>query len=206
MENTTAGNGASVRVRDPSLQSTSFWRLLREDFSTHGRDLSAPGFRAMMAYRLGSERKRHPLLQRKLMGFAYKVLQRYIRNNHGIELYDTTTIGRRTKIAHQGAIVIHENAVIGDDCVIRQAVTIGAVNDMSAEHAPRLGNRVHIGAGAVIIGRINIGDDVRIGPNAVVTTNIPPGRTVVSPAPRVLDLGGPQPDRKAHRLARKDAP
>ena len=71
---------------------------------------------------------------------------------------------------------------------MRQNVTIGAANEETVDRAPVLGNRVDVGCGAVIIGGIVIGDEVRIGPNAIVTMNIPAGSTVVAPAPRIIQL------------------
>ncbi len=95
--------------------------------------------------------------------------------------------------AHQPGVVIADNAVIGDDCLIRQNVTIGSAVEYGP--APKLGNRVRIGAGAVLIGGITVGDDVVIGPNAVVTEDVPAGATVLSPRPRVIHrsetLGAP---------------
>jgi serine O-acetyltransferase len=91
-------------------------------------------------------------------------------------------------IGHQGGVVIHFNSRIGDDCVILQNVTLGAASDATFMRGPVLGNRVKVGCGAVIIGGITIGDDVHIGPNTVVTTNIPAGSIVVAPPPRVILL------------------
>lgn len=81
---------------------------------------------------------------------------------------------------HLNGVFIHENASLGENCTILQQVTIGA-NEHKHDYkkAPQLGNRVYIGAGAKIIGGIAIGDDVRIGANAVVTKNVPAGKTVV---------------------------
>ena len=94
-------------------------------------------------------------------------------------------------IGHQGGIVIHWRAEIGDDCVIRQNATLGAATGEKFMHAPVLGNRVEVGCGAAIIGRVRIGDDARIGPNAVVTTNVPAGATVVVPPPRIVQVKRP---------------
>ena len=77
-------------------------------------------------------------------------------------------------------IYIHNNAVIGENCTIFQQVTIG-LNEHRLDYskAAQIGNRVYIGAGAKIIGNVTIGDDVRIGANAVVTKDVPSGKTVV---------------------------
>ena len=81
---------------------------------------------------------------------------------------------------HLNGIIIHKNASVDENCTIFQQVTIGA-NEHRLDYtkAPQIGSRVYIGAGAKIIGNITIGDDVRIGANAVVTKNVPAGMTVV---------------------------
>ena len=110
----------------------------------------------------------------------------YIRNYYGIELPATTVVGRRLLLAHQHGIVIHPLAVIGDDCVILHNCTIGATTRARINQAPKLGNRVHVGCNAAIVGNVVIGDDVSIGPNVTVVTNIPAGTTVINSAPRFI--------------------
>jgi serine O-acetyltransferase len=109
-------------------------------------------------------------------------MYRYVRNHYGIELPATTIVGRRVLIGHQSGIVIHGRAVIGDECVLRQNVTIGAAIIQDA--APTLGRRVQVGTGAVIVGGVTIGDDTRIGPNVVIMTDVPSGVTVFVDRPR----------------------
>ena len=92
------------------------------------------------------------------------------------------------KIGHQHGIVIHPKTVFGDDCVVHQNVTIGESGPNRRGEAPTFGNRVKIGAGAAIIGKVVIGDDVTIGPNATVMINIPAGTTVCAPPPRLIKL------------------
>lgn len=83
--------------------------------------------------------------------------------------------GPGLSIAHPGTIVIHEDAKVGSDCRIHQGVTLGTVRGL----APRLGDRVHIGANATIIGGIAVGDDAVIGAGSVVVRDVPDGVTVV---------------------------
>ncbi|MEP6958273.1 MAG: serine acetyltransferase, partial [Nitrospirota bacterium] len=111
------------------------------------------------------------------LSLLYRFMFRFIRNHYGIELPATTIVGRRFLIGHQHGIVIHPKAEFGDDCTIRQNVTIGQVDNVRKGGA-KFGHRVNIGVGAVIVGGITIGDDVRIGPNAVVMTDVPAGATV----------------------------
>lgn len=167
---------------------------IREDWRTNFRDWTLPGFRAVAVYRIGSwvRVRREGFLQS--MAFRlYLVMYRYVRNHYGIELPATVSVGRRLVIGHQSGIVIHPHAEIGDDCMIRQNVTLGsATPDRVFQEAPKLGNRVQIGAGAVIVGKVRIGDGARIGPNAVVLTNVPAGASVFVSPPRIISIQKPQ--------------
>jgi len=113
-----------------------------------------------------------------------------VRNHYGIELPASATLGRRIRISHQGGIVIHEFAVLGDDVLVRQSCTIGAAGDASWEQAPVIESGVQLGAGSVIVGRVRVGRNARIGPNAVVTRDVAPGALVVAPQSRVLERHG----------------
>ncbi|WP_210162967.1 serine O-acetyltransferase [Pleomorphomonas oryzae] len=104
----------------------------------------------------------------------------------GISIPDSAIIGRRLVIEHFGGIIIHGNAVIGDDVIIRQGVTIGNIGNANPSGAPKIGNRVSIGAGAKIIGSLKIGDDVKIGANAVILRDIPSGCTAVGVPARII--------------------
>jgi len=76
-------------------------------------------------------------------------------------------------IEHQHNIVVHDNAVIGNNCIIRQGVTIGNRYMDRPTEAPVMGDNVNIGAGAKLLGKITIGDNVNIGANAVVIHDVP---------------------------------
>jgi serine O-acetyltransferase len=130
-----------------------------------------------------ARRRTHPALR---YGTApvLRFLRHYVRNHYGIELPAQTSVGRRFTIGHQGAIVVHPNARIGDDCLIRQGCTIGAVDERNVQEAPVLGNGVRMGAGAVVIGPVRVGDNVKIGPNAVVTRNVAANSVVMAPPAR----------------------
>jgi serine O-acetyltransferase len=99
-------------------------------------------------------------------------MQKLIELFCGISIPETTIIGRRLNIEHFGSIIIHGATIIGDDCIIRQGVTIGNKSASRPMEAPRLGNRVDIGAGAKILGPIVVGDGAVIGANAVVTKDV----------------------------------
>jgi serine O-acetyltransferase len=155
--------------------------LLKEDWAAHQqRPWLSPGFYAVAAYRLGGAVETMPGVIRR----PVRAIALVISSFSGIELRRGTKLGRRVRFAHQRGVVIADNAVLGDDCLIRQNVTIGSAVEYGP--APRLGNRVRVGAGAVLIGDITIGDDAVIGPNAVVTTDVPARATVLAPPSRVV--------------------
>jgi len=176
----------------------SLWTLLREDYASHGRDWTRPGFRSIAAYRFGVWRMgiRSKLL-RAPFSILYRSLFRYCRNHYGIELPYSATVGRRVIIEHQSGIVIHGNAVIDDDSIIRQGVTVGNKSLDRPLDAPILGKRVNVGAGAKILGAVHIGDDATIGANAVVLTDVPPGAVAVGIPARIL----PAPSGKPPTIA-----
>lgn len=134
-----------------------------------------------------------PRLLRIPLSMIYKSLYRKIRNSYGIDLPYTIKLGRRVIIEHQSCIIIHGHAAIGDDCVIRQGVTIGNRYLNSSSDAPQLGNRVNVGAGAKILGKIAIADDVNIGANAVVLTDLAAGQTAVGIPAKVVSKRLPLP-------------
>ena len=105
----------------------------------------------------------------------------------GIEIHPGATIGRRVVIDHGMGVVIGETAIVGDDVLIYHGVTLGGkINDRVKRH-PTVGNKVLLGAGAKIIGDIEIGDGAMIGANAVVTKNVPAGAVIVGPQIRPIN-------------------
>ena len=114
------------------------------------------------------------------------LMYRYVRNHYGIELHYDTIVGRRLIIAHPMGIAINGHVVIDDDCIIYQNVTIGALNGPRVQEAPKLGRGVTVGCGAAVLGPVTIGDRARIGPNAVVLTDVPAAATVFVNPPRML--------------------
>ena len=169
----------------------SLRQFILEDWEAHGRDWTKPGFRAVAIHRFGVWRMKigHKLV-RAPFSVLYRFLYRRVRNHYGIELPYTVELGRRVIVEHCGAIVIHGNSRIGDDCIIRQGVTIGARRVDRASEAPELGARVDVGAGAKILGRVRVGDRVQIGANAVVLDDLPPGVTAVGVPARIVSVEG----------------
>lgn len=116
------------------------------------------------------------------------------RISSGADIHPQAVIGRRFRLAHGFGVVIGATAEIGDDCVLLQGVTLGVRHVGQSEPPgvrvhPRLGNLVRVGAGAVLLGSITVGDGVQIGANAVVLADIPAGATAVGIPARVICRG-----------------
>jgi serine O-acetyltransferase len=146
---------------------------IRADFRAHDRKIGAQGFWVMLVYRYGRWRyKIEPYWFRKPFSFFYHILFKAVQILTGIELPCEVVLGKRFVIDHFGDIVISGYARFGDDCRIRNGVTIGIAR-VGDSVAPILGNNVDIGAGAKVLGPIRVGNDVHIGANAVVITDVP---------------------------------
>jgi serine O-acetyltransferase len=150
-----------------------FFRNLREDWQTYEGNAWRPGLWVMVVYRFGRWRYGvRPRLLRMPFSFLYKLLAVAATIATGVELPCETAIGRRLRIEHPGDIIVSGDAVLGDDVILRNGVTIG-LRRTGERGSPVIGNRVDIGAGAKILGEIVIGDDVSIGANAVVIRDVP---------------------------------
>lgn len=162
---------------------------LKQDLATYNGNRRAPGFQVMKIYRLGKWRYgiKNPLI-RKPFSLLYKVLYRRVIEKTGIELPCEAKIGKNFRIDHQCGIVISGYAEFGDNCIIRNGVTVGLKN-IETPIAPRIGNNVDIGAGAKILGDITIGDNVKIGANAVVLTDVPSDSLAVGIPARIITKG-----------------
>jgi len=153
---------------------------IKDDWVNHGKDWTKPGFRALAYHRFGNWRMTvKPKLFRAPLSILYRFLYRRARNLYGIEIPYSAKIGQGVVFEHQHGIVVHGNAIIGDNCTIRQGVTIGNRYIDKPTEAPVLGNNVNVGAGAKLLGKITIGENVNVGANAVVIKNIENGISAV---------------------------
>lgn len=159
---------------------------LREDWKTYDRDWQRQGLWVMIVYRFGRWRYRvKPRLLRLPLSFFYKLLKVLSQILTGIDLPCEVVVGKRFRIEHFGDIIISGDTVFGDDVVIRNGVTVG-LRRTHERGAPVIGNRVDIGTGAKILGAITIGDDVAVGANAVVLTDVPPNSLAVGVPARII--------------------
>jgi serine O-acetyltransferase len=158
-----------VFERDPAARSR--WEVLT----------CYPGFHALVWHREVSNR---------LWRWGFRWLARWIshwgRFLTGIEIHPGATIGRRVFIDHGMGIVIGETAEIRDDVTLYHGVTLGGTSWNKGKRHPTLGAGVVVGAGAKILGPIFVGDGAKIGSNAVVVRDVPPGATAVGIPARIL--------------------
>ena len=116
---------------------------------------------------------------RRLARVQHWVLSKLTSSDIDIEV----CFGRNLRLPHPNGVVFHSHAVIGDDCMVMQQVTIG---QLATGDLPVIGSGVYIGAGAKVLGPVKIGDGARIGANAVVITDVPPGATAVGVPARIM--------------------
>lgn len=163
----------------------SLFHAIRSDLATYQGDWTAQGFWALAVHRFGAWRySLRALVCRKMASLVYKCLFKLVQILAGIELPCEAEVGRGCRIDHFGGIIVSGYARIGDDSVLRQGVTIG-LRHVDDPVAPRIGDRVDIGAGAKLLGPITIGDDAVIGANAVVIEDVPPGALAVGVPARI---------------------
>lgn len=165
----------------------SLWAQWRSDWRAHGCDWSKPGLRAVAVHRFGVWRMTiEPKPVRAPFSLLYRMMYRHVRNVYGIDLPYSVKLGERVVIEHSSGIIVHGNAEIGDDCILRQGVTLGNRYLDKPLDAPCLGERVNVGAGAKILGAVKIGAGAQIGANAVVLDDVPPGATAVGIPARLI--------------------
>lgn len=152
---------------------------IRKDFNSHHRDLGSQGFWVMVVYRFGRWRYRFKSsIVRKPLSLIYRLLFKLVQILTGIELPCEVIVGSNFTIDHFGGIIISGYARFGDDCRIRNGVTVG-LRRIDEPVAPSVGNNVDIGAGAKLLGGITIGDNSIIGANAVVIQDVPANSVAV---------------------------
>ena len=156
-----------------------------------------PGFHAVMVHRLT-----HRLWQSKWHWLA-RAIAHFARWVTGIEIHPGASIGRRFFIDHGMGVVIGETAVIGDDCTLYHGVTLGGTSWQKGKRHPTLGNDVVVGAGAKVLGPIEIGDHARIGSNAVVVRAVPANSTVVGVPGRLIIRSAEVDDSHRKQMAEK---
>jgi serine O-acetyltransferase len=173
---------AVVFERDPAART--WWEVLT----------CYPGLHALLLHRFT-----HALWRTGLRWLA-RFLSHLGRWMTGIEIHPGATIGRRMFIDHGMGIVIGETAEIGDDCTLYHGVTLGGTTWNKGKRHPTLGPGVIIGAGAKLLGPIQVGEGAKIGSNAVVVRDVPAGATAVGIPARFIE--GREAERREEVAAR----
>ena len=162
----------NIRTKDPAACSTLTVLVLYQ------------GLHALVMHRIG-----HWFYKR---GFCFlsRAMSQLGRSITGIEIHPGAVIGKRFFIDHGMGVVIGETAVIGDDVLLYQGVTLGGTGLEKGKRHPTIGNNVVIGGGAKVLGNITIGDNSYIGANAVVVKDVPANSTVVGVPGRITKQDG----------------
>lgn len=177
------------------MSTISLWGLIKEDFSQPLLNDPAinskvelffnyPGVWALANYRIAHALhvKGFKVLARMIMGVSQIITN--------IDIHPACTIGRRVFLDHAFGVVVGETAVVGDDVLIYQGVTLGGISlERGVKRHPTIGNSTVIGSGAKILGDIVIGQNCRIGSNSVVVKSIPDDSTAVGIPARIIEKG-----------------
>ena len=185
-----------LQALDRDREARLSWRqLLREDIQTiYDKDPAArsmlevltcyPGLHASWLHRVA-----HGLWKRKHLTVA-RMLSHIGRFFTGIEIHPGARIGRRFFIDHGSGVVIGETAEVGDDVLMYQGAVLGGTSSERTKRHPTVGNSVVIGAHAIILGNIYVGDGTKVGSGSVVVESVPAGATVIGVPGRVVRING----------------
>jgi N-acetylglucosaminyl-diphospho-decaprenol L-rhamnosyltransferase len=172
--------------------------LLAEDFATHERDLTTPGFWAIATHRIGARAldPSRPRAERAVLDVAYRALFTGVDWIWGIHLPRTVALGRRVRIWHNGAMLLTARS-IGNDVTLRHDTTFGPlrtgrpVSETAAGAAaelPVIEDGADLGSGVCVLGGVRVGRGAVVGANSVVLKNVPPGATVLGVPARIVPM------------------
>jgi len=176
----------SIQERDPAMPSIAEVILLY------------PGFTAVLAHRLANA------AWKKGHRFVGLLVARIARDLTGIDIHPGAIIGCRVFIDHGMGTVIGETAVVEDDVVIMHGVTLGNRRPASGKRHPTIRRGAFIGAGALVLGDVEIGEEAMVGAGAVVLSDVPPGATATGNPARITKRRAR--DEGHHRRDREHAP
>lgn len=158
----------TIKAKDPAAKSTLEIILLYQ------------GFHALILHRFA-----HKLYKLKIP-FLPRFISQFSRFFTGIEIHPGATIGKNFFIDHGMGVVIGETAIIGDNCLVYQGVTLGGTGKETGKRHPTIGNNVTLGAGAILLGNISIGDNSNVGAGSVVIKSAKENSTLVGVPARVV--------------------
>ena len=170
----------AIKERDPAAKSTAEIVLLYS------------GLHATAAYRVAHK------LYKSEHYFSARMISQLARKMTGIEIHPGATIGEGLFIDHGMGVVIGETTEIGDNCTLYQGVTLGGTGKDQGKRHPTLGDNVLVGAGAKVLGPVNIGSGSKIAAGAVVLKDVPENSTAVGIPAKVVRSGGAKVDLLDH--------
>lgn len=197
-----ASDETSSKSERQTYRPVQWWSLYKQDIARYKKHrehasmlnlcLTEQGLWALLQYRMASAlyRSSRPMLVKTPVFILMLVWQKLVEMAAGITLPCQATIGPGLYIGHYGNIIVSPDAVIGHTCNLSQGVTIGVSGRGQRRGVPVIGNRVYIAAGAVVAGKITIGDDVVIAANSLVITDVAAHTTVMGVPAQVINTHG----------------
>lgn len=197
----SADSSTFATNRQPRSEGTLRADLRRRYAMTSGSKLRrvlacarAPGVHAVLVFRFGQWSRRQYKVLRLLFDPIYAILDFFIQALWGIEIPRSARIGPGLYIGHYGGITVSSIAVIGRDCNLSQNITIGVSGAGAKRGAPTIGDNVYVAPGARLVGKITIGDNVKIGANAVIHKDLPDNAiAVLDPGFKIISYAGNRP-------------
>ena len=156
--------------------------------------LTYPSLKAIRCYRIS-----HWFYKREFYTIA-RMISQYARKKTGIEIHPGAKIGKGLFIDHGMGVVIGETAVVGDNCLLYQGVTLGGTGKDKGKRHPTLGNNVLVGSGAKVLGPFRVGNNVKIAANAVVLSEIPDNCTAVGVPAKIVRMNGKRVCNVTHEI------
>ena len=180
----SGGRQAGASIDSPNGAGLRVFKRLKDDIDgIIARDPAArsrlevllcyPGLHALLLHRVAH------FVWKEGMPLPARMISQFARWLTGIEIHPAAVIGRRVFFDHGMGVVVGETAEIGDDVLIYHGVTLGGTSLVRGKRHPTVRDRVSIGAGAKVLGAIEIGESARIGANAVVVADVAAGTTVL---------------------------
>lgn len=167
------------------VDSARYYSGQKDSSSNFYKFLTRPGFRFMCLYRLINK-----LSRKNPLSFPLKIWYKNLQVKYGYQIPHACKIGSGLFLGHYGNIVINQHVIIGSNCNIAQGVTLGNASRGERKGYPIVGDRVWIGANAVVVGKIKIGNDVLIAPLSYVNFDIPDNAVVVGNPASIVNYKG----------------
>ncbi|MEA2701271.1 MAG: serine O-acetyltransferase [Myxococcales bacterium] len=186
-----------LALTDTISEQSSTLQLLAEDFATHGRDLTSPGFWAIAAHRLGTRAldQRRPGAERAALDLVYRTMFTGIDWIWGIHLPRSVALGRRVRIWHNGSMLLTAKS-IGNDVHLRHDTTFGPLHEgrplsgvgpkAASAALPVIEDGADLGSGVCVLGGVRVGRGAVVGANSVVLKDVPPAATVLGVPARIV--------------------